>query len=102
MNRILALDAQSGTVTLEPGVTQRMNADGLRQRGLNPVAPITGAGPEAGILGNALERGNGITPHTDNFGAVQCIEAVLPNGEQYRSALTDGVFEAVDGVNKWG
>ena len=32
--------------------------------------PVTGAGPNCSLLANALERGYGITPPTDHFGAV--------------------------------
>src|SRR5262249_56987597 len=61
-----------------------------------------GAGPDCSIVGNALERGYGITPLTDHFGAVLSLEAVLPDGRLYRSSLAALGAEAADRVFKWG
>jgi 4-cresol dehydrogenase (hydroxylating) len=49
-----------------------------------------------------LERGYGITPYADHFGAVMAIEAVLPGGEVYRSALADLGSPEADRTFKWG
>lgn len=102
MNKIVDFDAELGTVTLEPGVTQQMLYDFLQKRNANFLVPVTGAGPDCSILGNALERGYGITPHTDHFAAVNCITAVLPNGEIYRSNFSEVNGEQIDKIHKWG
>ena len=102
MNKIIDFDAELGTVTLEPGVTQQMLYDFLLQKNANFLVPVTGAGPDCSILGNALERGYGITPHTDHFAAVNCITAVLPNGEIYRSNFSEVNAEQIDKIHKWG
>jgi hypothetical protein len=47
------------------------------------LVPVTGAGPNCSLLGNALERGDGVVPHADHFGAVTALAAVLPDGEMY-------------------
>jgi FAD/FMN-containing dehydrogenase len=64
--------------------------------------PVTGAGPDCSLIGNALERGYGITPYADHFGAVTALEAVLPDGRLYRSALSELGGGAVDRAYKWG
>ncbi len=102
MNRILDFDEASGVVTLEPGVTQGMLSDYLQRRGLPFMVPTTGAGPDCSLLGNALERGYGITPHSDHFGAVMSLQAVLANGDIYRPLLAELGGAAVDCVFKWG
>ena len=102
MDRILDFDAELGLVTVEPGVTQGQLAEYLDGKGLPFLVPVTGAGPDASLLGNALERGYGITPSSDHFGAVTALEAVLPNGERYRSALSELGGERVDRAFKWG
>lgn len=102
LNRIIEVDAELGTATIEPGVTQgqlRAHLDGL---GLPLMVPTTGAGPSVGLVGNALERGYGITPHADHFGAVMAIEAVLPDGSLYRPRLAALGGTRVDRGYKWG
>lgn len=102
LNRILDFDADSGLVTLEPGVTQGMLADFLDQGGHPFLVPVTGAGPTCSLVGNALERGYGITPHADHFDAVTALEVVLADGRVYRPALSDMNGEALDRAFKWG
>lgn len=102
MDRIVALDEELGLVTVQPGVTQGMLAEYLDARGLDFMVPVTGAGPRASLLGNAMERGYGITPHADHFAAVTALEAVLPDGSLYRSGLHDAGGEEVNGAFKWG
>jgi 4-cresol dehydrogenase (hydroxylating) len=102
LNRIVEFDAELGCVTVEPGVTQRQLADYLDEKRLPYLVPATGAGPDAGLLGNVLERGFAITPYADHFGALTALEAVLPNGEIYRSALSDLGGREADRLFKWG
>ena len=102
MNRILELDAELGLVTIEPGVTQGRLRQYLDERAPGFMVPTTGAGPNCSLIGNALERGYGITPHADHFGAVTALEAVLPDGRVYRSALTELGAEGIDRTFKWG
>jgi len=102
MNRILAMDAEIGLITLEPGVTQRQLSDYLKSGGYNFFVPTTGAGPTASILGNALERGFGMTPERDHFTAVTSVRAVLPNGAVYQPHMSEIGAPVADGVYKWG
>jgi len=101
MNRILDMDSELGLVTLEPGVTQKQLFDYLDSHHLNFFVPTTGAGPTASLVGNALERGFGMTPDEDHFRAVTSLRAILPNGTVYRSYISE--FGAgANGVWKWG
>jgi 4-cresol dehydrogenase (hydroxylating) flavoprotein subunit len=102
LNRILDVDPDLGLVTLEPGVTQQDLHDYLERNALPFLVPVTGAGPDCSLLGNALERGYGITPHADHFAAVTAMEAVLPDGRIYRSALSELGGGTVDRGFKWG
>jgi len=101
LNRIISFDRSLGVVTVEPGVTQRQLHDFFLTNGLDYMVPTTGAGPDCSILGNALERGYGITPIEDHFAAVQSIKAVLPNGQIYHSALWELGGRRVDSIFKW-
>jgi len=99
MNRVLDFQADTGLITVEPGVTQGALAAFLERAGNRYMVPTTGAGPSASILGNALERGYGITPHADHFAALTALEAVLADGQLYRSPLAS--LGAAAGF-KWG
>ena len=102
MNRIIAFDPESGLLTLEPGVTQRQLDAFLQQHRYPFLIPVTGAGPDCSLLGNALERGYGITPHTDHFGAVTDLEAVLADGSLYITALREAGGEDLARLFKYG
>lgn len=102
LQKILHFDAELGVVTVEPGVTQAMLAEFLDKGGYPFLVPVTGAGPSCSLLGNALERGYGVTPHTDHFGAVTDLEAVLADGSRYRTALREAGGEDIARLFKWG
>lgn len=91
-----------GLITLEPGVTQAQLARFLADGGHEYLVPVHGGGPGTSLVGNALERGFGITPHTDHFGAVMAVEAILPDGRLYRGALTEQGCGLADQCFKWG
>ncbi len=101
MNQILELNEQLSFVTLQPGVTQQDLYTYFRNEKKDFMVPTTGAGPQASIVGNALERGYGITPHGDHFGAILQIEAVLADGSIYRSKLFELGGTLSDQVFKW-
>jgi len=102
MSGIRDFDAELGIVTVEPGVTQRMLADFLGEHDAPFLVPVTGAGPSCSILGNALERGYGITPIADHASSIMGLEAVLPDGKIFRPVLADlGATDAAR-VFRWG
>ncbi len=102
MKKIVDYDAELGTVTVEPGVTQQILADFLLKNNDEYLTPTSGAGPNASILGNAVERGYGLTPIADHFQALLSLEAVLPDGTLYHSALYNDQHKTTDQVFKWG
>ena len=104
LSRLTKIDfeAEFGIVTVEPGVTQGMLADFLDADDHPFLVPVTGAGPTCSLLGNALERGYGVTPYVDHFGAVTDVEAVLPDGSLYRSALREAGGVELARLFKWG
>ncbi|OWW22855.1 FAD-linked oxidase [Noviherbaspirillum denitrificans] len=102
MRKIVHFDAELGVVTVEPGVTQEMLAEFLDAGGHPFLVPVTGGGPQCSLLGNALERGYGITPYTDHFAAVTDIEAVLADGSLYRTALREAAGDDLARLFKWG
>jgi 4-cresol dehydrogenase (hydroxylating) len=98
-------DQELGLITLEPGVTQQKLSDYLKNIGDQFMVPVTGAGPDCSLVGNAIERGYGITPYTDHFGAVTAFKGFWGSGLEYCSAInaldqTDD--KTVDKTFKWG
>ncbi len=102
MDNIVSFDPESGLVTLEPGVTQQNLRDFLDQQQQNFLVPVTGAGPNCSLVGNALERGYGITPYSDHFAAVTTLEVILADGSTYRTPLSEMGGEGIDQAFKWG
>ncbi len=102
MRQILDMDESAGLITLEPGVTQGMLKAFLDQQGLRFLCPVTGAGPDCSLIGNALERGYGITPYADHFLSMMSLEVVLPDGRVYRPPLAELGCSAADRAFKWG
>jgi FAD/FMN-containing dehydrogenase len=102
MRRILDFDPEMGVVSVEPGVTQGMLSEWLERHGHPFMVPVTGAGPNCSLLGNALERGYGVTPHADHFAAVTDLEAVLADGSIYRTALHEAGGPELARLFKWG
>jgi hypothetical protein len=80
MNRILELNRDSAYVVVEPGVTQGQLARYLAENGGGLWMDSTGAGPEASLVGNALDRGFGHTRYGDHFQTFCGLQIVLADG----------------------
>ncbi|MDD4863049.1 MAG: FAD-binding protein [Alishewanella agri] len=105
LQQIRVIDATLGLFAVQPGVTQQLLRDFLVQQQLGFMVPVTGAGPDCSILGNALERGYGITPYTDHFGAVTAMRAMLADGSIVESAvkeLDQSQEQLIDYTYKYG
>ncbi len=102
LNKIRMLDPVTGLVTVEAGVTQEQLRIYLDERGLDLMIPATGSGPGCSLLGNVMERGFGVTPHSDHFKATTTLEAVLPDGSLYRPAMMEMGGKSADQIYKWG
>lgn len=97
-------DAELGLFSVGPGVTQQMLREFLDTNQLSYMVPVTGAGPSCSLLANALERGYGITPYTDHFGAVNALKAFLPDGKRYQSSISSmdqSGHDLIDKTFKW-
>ncbi|MCK6487459.1 MAG: FAD-binding oxidoreductase [Planctomycetes bacterium] len=102
LRRVLHFDPELGTVTVEPGVTQADLAGFLAERGAPFLVPVSGAGPQASLLGNALERGYGITPGCDHFAGITNLEVMLPDGSLWGPTLAALGGETIARGFKWG
>lgn len=81
MNQIIEINERLAYAVIEPGVTQGQLAEELINQDSSLMLDVTGAGPDASIVGNVLQRGFGHTPYGDRTANSCCYEAVLPDGE---------------------
>lgn len=79
MNQIREINEELGYAVIEPGVTQGELYE--RLEGTRLLLDATGAGPDASIVGNILQRGFGHTPYGDRFRHTCGFEVVLPDGQ---------------------
>ena len=110
MNRILELNRESAYVIVEPGVTQGQLARFLSDSGGSLWMDATGAGPEASLVGNALDRGFGHTRYGDHFQTFCGLQVVLADGRvletgfghfkeaRARSVFRYGIGPFLDGI----
>ena len=85
MNRIIAIDPEHAYAIVEPGVTQGQLYDHLQAEEIPLMLNVTGAGRQASLIGNALERGIGyFSSRTDSLSGM---EVVLGNGEVIRTGF---------------
>lgn len=97
MNRIIHVDAKMATATLEPGVSQHQMYKFLRDNHPALQTDVTGAGLDASITGNILERGFGHTDYGDRWSRVINMKIVTPDGELLHTGM--GSLENADAQN---
>lgn len=110
MNRVLEINAELGYAIIEPGVTQQQLYEAVRAQAPGFWLDCTGAGRDASVVGNVLERGFGHTPYGDHMRTVCGLEVVLADGRVLNTGLTHygnaraaraypyGVGPAIDGI----
>ena len=80
MHRIVSYDPYHGALRVEPGVTFAMASRFLAERGRRHFISAIGGSPEASVLGNVLERGDGAGPLCEQALHACAFEVVLADG----------------------
>lgn len=88
MDGIREINAELGYAVVEPGVTQGQLVAAVAQQAPGFWVDCTGAGPEASVLGNAVERGFGHTPYGDHVRTSCGMECVLADGTLLRTGTS--------------
>lgn len=88
MNKILAVDEKLGTVSIQPGVSQGQLYEHLQHQKSRLMLDVTGAGIDASVVGNMLERGFGHTEYGDRFATIIHLTAVTGEGKIIRTGFS--------------
>jgi 4-cresol dehydrogenase (hydroxylating) flavoprotein subunit len=88
MDRILSVDEDLACITVEPGVTFQQVDAHLRDCGSRLFCAVIGGAADASLIGNALERGDGVGPYRNRAESASAMEVVLPTGDRLETALS--------------
>lgn len=102
MTRILHVDEELAYAVIEPGVTYQQLNDYLKRTGSRLWADTAGSTPRASVIGNALDKGRGLTPYADHFGHLCGMDVVLPDGRLLETGGGPAGNNAVRHTYKWG
>lgn len=102
MSRIVHVDETLGYAVLEPGVSYKQLNDHLKQSGSRLWADCAGTTQHASVLGNALDKGRGLTPMADHFGSLCGMDVVLADGSLLETGGGPVGNNAARHVYKWG
>ncbi|MCP5004420.1 MAG: FAD-binding oxidoreductase [Planctomycetes bacterium] len=102
MNRIIEVNTSLAYAVIEPGVTQQQLYDYLQSNRIPLWMDCTGAGPDASIVGNTMERGFGHTPYGDHFLTSCGMEVVLADGRVLSTGFGHYKDAKATNVYKWG
>lgn len=91
LNGIREVNEELGYAVVEAGVTQGQLYQYLTENSPNLMLDATGAGPNATIVGNIMERGFGHSPYGDRYHNSCNYEVVLSDGNILRTGF--GQFE---------
>ncbi|NWG52610.1 MAG: FAD-binding oxidoreductase [Hydrogenophilaceae bacterium] len=91
----IEVDAENGTVLVEPGVGFFDLYDHLQANNIPLWLSVPG-NSWGSVAGNALDRGVGYTPYGDHAARICGLEVVLPDGDLVRTGMG-----AMDGSPNW-
>ena len=102
MNRIIDYDEQLGYLTVEPGVTFRQATQYLRNKKSSLYLSVIGGHPDSSLVGNALERGDGVGPFGERIAHACAMQVVLPTGELVHTGFGRFSGSKVAKLSRWG
>ncbi|MBU6256967.1 MAG: FAD-binding oxidoreductase [Burkholderiales bacterium] len=102
MTRIEQVDEQLGYAVVEPGVTYQQLNDHLKRTGSRLWADCTGSTQHGSVIGNALDKGRGLTPMADHFGSLCGMDVVLADGSLLETGGGPAGNNQVRHTYKWG
>lgn len=103
MNKIIQVDHELAYAIIEPGVTYEALNRYLKENNLKLWTDSPGGPPTGSVIGNALDRGVGVTKYGDHYAHLCGYEVVLADGTVIHTGI--GNKKAGDGaahLYKWG
>jgi 4-cresol dehydrogenase (hydroxylating) flavoprotein subunit len=89
MNRIIEVNSDAGSVIIEPGVTQLQLASHLKAHYPHLTMNFTGSFAYTSVLGNTLERGDGLSARVHDLLGVR---GILGSGQSFEAG---GIWDFV-------
>lgn len=102
MRKIEVVDEKLGYAVIEPGVTYRDLNAYLKHHQLALWSDSAGTTESASVIGNALDKGRGLTPYADHFGSLCGMEVVLADASLLRTGNLTETPNQVWNLYKWG
>ena len=102
MTRIWHVDEELGYAVIEPGVTYKQLNDYLKEKHSSLWADVAGTTQYASVIGNALDKGRGLTPYADHFGSLCGMDVVLADGQILQTGGGPTDNNQCRYVYKWG
>jgi 4-cresol dehydrogenase (hydroxylating) len=102
MTKIWHVDEKLGYAVIEPGVTYQMLNDHLKNNKIGLWADVSGSTQSGSVIGNALDKGRGVTPYADHFGSLCGMDVVLADGQILETGGGPQGNNHARHVYKWG
>jgi len=102
MNKIIEVNEDLAYAVIEPGVTYEALNKYLKDHKIKLWTDCTGGPPKGSVLGNALDRGVGVTSYADHFSNLCGLEVVLPDGKIIRTGGYPASKNGTRYTYKWG
>lgn len=102
MNKIVEFNDELGYVAIQPGVTFEQVATFLLEKSAKHFLPMIGGPPDASVLANYLERGDGAGPTGERALHGCCLEVVLGRGDVIHSGFGQFPGSKVANADRWG
>lgn len=100
MKKIFEVNVELGYAVIEPGVTYADLNNYLEAHNIPLWTDAAGTTETASVLGNALDKGRGLTPYADHFGMLCGMDVILANGERLSTSPV-GNYQCQH-TYKWG
>ncbi len=103
MNRIVHVDQELAYAVIEPGVTYESLSNYLSENKYSLWTDSPGGPPTGSVIGNALDRGVGVTKYGDHFAHLCGYEVVLADGSVIHTGVANyGDEKGAAHLYKWG
>lgn len=102
MNRIVEVNTELAYTVIEPGVSQQQLQEYLRDHDTGLCMDSTGAGLEASLVGNTVDRGFGHTRYGDHFLTACGMEVVLADGRVLNTGYSHYPQARAERVYRYG